>query len=226
MRGSRPNLRAASAAASRCSRETVSNAILTTFALGNTSRAISTRFAASSSWCTKIPVTLPPGCDRLATYPFARGSKSTARNAIGLPSAAESAARSAGSFPTARKHVNFACRELAIVAFVAFDVRCLDVVECKIPAFLIAEFGHPLEEICIMWGLSRLHPDKADTQHLRLLLRARRERPGSSRAAEQSDELASPYVEHGLLPRNPLSQLTAGSGCTGSARRSNRARSF
>src|SRR5262249_20352013 len=51
------------------------NAIATTFALGNASRAISTRFAASSSWCTKIPVTLPPGCDRLATYPFARGSK-------------------------------------------------------------------------------------------------------------------------------------------------------
>jgi hypothetical protein len=48
----------------------------------------------------------------------------------------------------------------------------LDIVECEIPAFLIAEFGHPLEEIRIMWGLSRLHTDKADTQHLWLLLRA------------------------------------------------------
>src|SRR5215831_10784215 len=59
-------------------------------------------FGGESSWRTKMPVTLPPGCERLATYPFARGSKSTARNAIGLPSAAESAARSAGSFPPAR----------------------------------------------------------------------------------------------------------------------------
>jgi hypothetical protein len=32
--------------------------------------------------------------------------------------------------------------------------------------------GHPLEEIRIMWGVSRLHTDKADTQHLWLLLRA------------------------------------------------------
>src|SRR5262249_2484518 len=58
--------------------------------------------AASSFSRTKMPVTLPPGCERFVTYPFASGSKSTARNAIGLPSAAESAARSAGSFPTAR----------------------------------------------------------------------------------------------------------------------------
>ena len=38
---------------------------------------------------------------------FARGSKSMARNAIGLPSATESAARSAGSFPTARNTSTF-----------------------------------------------------------------------------------------------------------------------
>jgi hypothetical protein len=66
----------------------------------------------------------------------------------------------------------------------------LDIVECEIPAFLIAEFGHPLEEIRIMWGVSRLHTDKADTQHLWLLLRARRERPHSRCAAEQRDERA------------------------------------
>jgi hypothetical protein len=40
-----------------------------------------------------------------------------------------------------------------------------------------------------MWGVSRLHTDKADTQHLWLLLRARRERPRSS-TAEQRDEPA------------------------------------
>src|SRR5262249_22092548 len=35
------------------------------------------------------------------------------------------------------------------------------------------------------------------------LLRARRERPGCHRAAEQRDEPASPYVEHGLPSRKP-----------------------
>src|SRR5262249_53228232 len=95
--------------------------------------------------------------------------------------------------PDRQEHVNFSRRELAIVFFVAFDVRCLDIVECEIPAFLIAEFGHPLEEIRVMWGVSRLHTDKADTQHLWLLLRARLERPKKlkrRRAAEQRDELA------------------------------------
>src|SRR5215472_13235284 len=40
-----------------------------------------------------------------------------------------------------------------------------------------------------MWSLSRLHTDKANAQHL-VLLRARRERPRRSRAAEQRDEIA------------------------------------
>jgi hypothetical protein len=38
--------------------------------------------------------------------------------------------------------------------------------------------------------------------------------------AEHGDELASSYVGHGLIPRNPLCQLSACSGCPGSARRS------
>jgi hypothetical protein len=47
-----------------------------------------------------------------------------------------------------------------------------------------------------MWGVLRLHTDKADTQHLWLLLRARRERPEqrSRRAAERSYELPTPDV--------------------------------
>jgi hypothetical protein len=39
------------------------------------------------------------------------------------------------------------------------------------------------------------------------LLRARRERPTSRRAAEQRDELASLYVEHGLLPGTRCASL-------------------
>src|SRR5262245_28674303 len=92
--------------------------------------------------------------------------------------------------PDCQEHVDLARRELAIVLFVAFDIRCLDVIECKIPTFLIAEFGHPLEEICIKWGLSRQHTNKADAHYLRLELRARRERPRGRCAAQQRDELA------------------------------------
>jgi hypothetical protein len=61
--------------------------------------------------------------------------------------------------PDRQEHVDLARRELAMVLFIAFDIRCLDVIEGKIPTFLIAQFGHPLEEICIQWGLSRLHTD-------------------------------------------------------------------
>src|SRR5262249_39101472 len=95
--------------------------------------------------------------------------------------------------PDRQEYINFSRRELTIVFFVAFDVRCLDIVECEIPAFLITEFGHPLEEIRIMWGVSRLHTDKADTQHL-WLLRARSERPRCRRrTAKQRYELAAPH---------------------------------
>ena|SRR5262249_16216916 len=40
---------------------------------------------------------------------------------------------------------------------------------------------------------------------------------GDRRAAEKRDERAASYVEHVAPPRNPLCQLTAALGCTGSA---------
>src|SRR6516225_4797911 len=95
--------------------------------------------------------------------------------------------------PDRQEHINLARRELAIVLFVAFDVRCLDVIECEVAAFLIAELSHPLEESGIERGLPGLNADKPDTQHLRLLLCARRERPRGRRAAEKRDELAAPH---------------------------------
>jgi hypothetical protein len=67
----------------------------------------------------------------------------------------------------------------------------LDVFEREVAAFLIAQFGHPLEEGSIEWELSRLHPDKADTQHLRLQLRVHDKRPRGRNTAEQRDDLAS-----------------------------------
>src|SRR5262249_45048381 len=62
--------------------------------------------------------------------------------------------------------------------------------------------------------------EHADPPYAPWLLRARPERPRGRRAAEQRDELAASCVEHGLPSRKPLCQLTAGSGCLGSARRS------
>src|SRR5262249_38575438 len=44
----------------------------------------------------------------------------------------------------------------------------------------------------------------ADAPHALALLRARRKRPRGSSTAEQRDELASPYVEHGLLTPEPF----------------------
>src|SRR5262249_55983231 len=115
--------------------------------------------------------------------------------------------------PDRQEHVNFSRRELTIVFLVAFGVRCLDVVECEIPTFLIAEFGHPLEEIHIMWGVSRLHTDKADTQHLWLLLRARHNRPRRRRGAHQRDEVASPH-----LPPHSITSSARASSVGGTSR--------
>src|SRR5262249_46714066 len=56
-------------------------------------------------------------------------------------------------------------------------------------------------------------------RHRRLFC-PRCQRPPRRRAAEKRDELPPFHVEHGLPSRNPLCQLTAGSGCLGSARRS------
>ena len=91
--------------------------------------------------------------------------------------------------PDREEHVNLARSEFAIILFVPFDIRRLDVIESKVPAFLIAEFGHPLEEGGIERELSRLHADKADTQHLRLQLRARGKRPRDRATAEKRNEL-------------------------------------
>src|SRR6516165_9234536 len=62
--------------------------------------------------------------------------------------------------PDRQEHVDLAPRELAIVLFVALDIRCLDVLEREVAAFLIAQFRHPPEEIRIERGLPGLSADK------------------------------------------------------------------
>src|SRR5262249_32775967 len=68
--------------------------------------------------------------------------------------------------------------------------RRLDVVEGEVAAFLVTEFGHPPEKVGVDRRVPGLNADKSEPRHLRLL-RARRKRPRSSRAAEQSEELAT-----------------------------------
>src|SRR6516162_7120055 len=131
MRGSRPNLRAASAAASPCSCESASKAIPTRIEIDGQER------------------------DRLTV---GRRERSTQRWLV----------------PDRQEHVDLARRELAIVLFVAFDIRCLDVIEGKIPTSRIAGFGHPLEEFGIRGGLARNNTDKPDAQHLGWELRTSR----------------------------------------------------
>src|SRR5256886_5293118 len=195
MRGSRPNLRAAPAAASPCSCESVSKAIPTTVARGNASRAISTRLAASSSWRTKMPVTLPPGMCETRYIPVRQRVEIDGQKRDRPPVRSRERGTQRWLVSDREEHVDLARRELAIIFLIAFDIRCLDVIECKIPAFLIAQFGHPLEEGCIKWELSRLHTDKADTQHL-WLLRVRRKRQRSRRTAKKRDELSPSHAEH------------------------------
>ena len=64
--------------------------------------------------------------------------------------------------PDRHEHVDVARCELAIVLFVALDIRCLDVLEREVAAFLIAEFSHPPEEILIERRLAGLNADKTD----------------------------------------------------------------
>ena len=62
-----------------------------------------------------------------------------------------------------------------------------------IAAFLIAQFGHALEESRIKLGLSGLNTDEADPQHF-LLLRTRRERTRSRSAKKRGQEFSSSDV--------------------------------
>src|SRR5262249_6820142 len=67
-----------------------------------------------------------------------------------------------------------------------------------------AEFAQALHERSgpLALGSRRVEAEKPDARQLRLL-RARRRWPRKCRAAEQRDELAASYLEHGLPLRTP-----------------------
>src|SRR5262245_30227660 len=91
------------------------------------------------------------------------------------------------------------------------------ILDPEVAALDPAEFAEPLHEggDPSAPGRGRGRAQDSDCRQLARLLRTRGERPRSRRAAEQRDDLASSYAEHGLPSRNPLCQLTAGSGCPG-----------
>src|SRR5262249_27553028 len=61
--------------------------------------------------------------------------------------------------------------------------------------FDITEVAHPAHEFLAEWIVARgSRPDVPDTRHLPWLLRASRQRPGRSRAAEQRYELAALHL--------------------------------
>jgi hypothetical protein len=62
---------------------------------------------------------------------------------------------------------------------------------------LLAGTPWPAAVLADVLGMEHQH---ADTPHPIRLLRARRERPRHSRAAQKRDELAPSEVEHGLIP--------------------------
>src|SRR6478752_1479375 len=69
---------------------------------------------------------------------------------------------------------------------------------------LLAGTPWPAAVLADVLGMEHQH---ADTPHPMRLLRARRERPRHSRAAQKRDELASSYVEHRLLPGTRCASL-------------------
>src|SRR5262249_46111073 len=71
----------------------------------------------------------------------------------------------------------------------------------NVASFDITEVAHPAHEFLAIWiVLQSSSSDVSDARGLPRLLRARRERPRHRCAAEQREELASAWVEHGLLP--------------------------
>src|SRR5262245_60901694 len=84
-----------------------------------------------------------------------------------------------------REHdIHLARGKLAIGQFVPLDTWRLDVLERKIAARLVTEFGYAPLEGSIMRRPSRQDAGVADAEHLRLL-RARRARQRRRRAAER-----------------------------------------
>src|SRR5262249_23361392 len=164
-------------------------------ALGSSSCRSSSRFAASATPKSVMPVTLPPGpvkvCDEAGLHGVAGGAEhdrdrrrcalgcECRRHAEGRGDEGDSAANEVGC--QFRQAIGVVMRPPELDGQVlALDVAAL--------AQSLAESSHSICE-----RLRRAELEQPDYRQRRLL-RARRERPCGCRAAEQRDELATPCM--------------------------------
>src|SRR5215468_1525629 len=99
-----------------------------------------------------------------------------------------------GRVSTRDNYIDFKAHELLRNLFEAFAAAlCPAIFDRNIATFIPAEFAQPLHESGGPWfpGRWRGCTQKPDDGESTRLLRARRERPHRSRAAEQRDELAA-----------------------------------
>ena len=157
---------------------------------------------------------LPPGRAKLATKPLATGSATCAKM-IGMSSRllqqSRRVGRTVGKNEVGTRRDQFP-RELLSrfrvaghrPARVDTDIAALGPAELL---KFVPERGNVGLSLRVALGIRH---KSTDPSHDVSLLRARRERPRSRRAAEQRDELASSHVEHrGLPPQGAREQSTA-----------------
>src|SRR5262249_17437748 len=108
-------------------------------------------------------------------------------------------------------NIRFARRKFAKARVIGINARCLDVFEGEI-AIPIPQLCHALSKGDVNCRITRLPPDKADTQYPYCLLRPRDKRASGNTATEQRDEIAPVSVEHGApsLRQAPPITITTG----------------
>ena len=153
------------------------------------------------------PVALPPGRARLSTKPAPTGSATLHehdRHGAGRLLQRRHDRAASGQDDVRRERDQF--RRVSADAFGI--ARAPAIVDPHVAAVGPAQFLQPLQErrdagLSFRIVRGQVH-EHADAPHPLALLRARRERPRSRRAAEQRDELAPLHVDHPASPRQSV----------------------
>src|SRR5262249_51328142 len=188
MRGSSPSLRAASAAASACSRAGAARAVPGTVAPGRGRAGDSAGLGGEFDLAHENAADVAAGTREAFHISFRLRVEIDRQECDGPAFRRRERGAQRLLVAHCQEDVDLARGECAIVFFVAVDIRRLDVIEYEIAALLVADRGHPPEKISVEGRVAGLNADKAEPQHFRLL-RARRKRP--SDGAEHRDESAA-----------------------------------
>src|SRR5215831_13130945 len=168
--------------------------------LGTISRSNPICFVAAMLPRNVAPVTLPPGRLRLATMPDSTGSPPVV-NTMGIVAVAALADSAELSPPTAA--ITATRRRTSSAASAGSRSRSPSaetVYDRNIAALVEAGFAETLAECGEGDVVARLAIEQSNERDC-ALLRARRERPRSRRAAEERDEIAPLHIRHGdFLP--------------------------